>query len=98
MIEIKVKESPEHFYLYCALLYNDNQTVRYSKQTQELKTLVVDILSKNSIRHILMDHHRYYYLRAVLNHKEEAQLQDYIKEISDLCRDSSGNRCYSLFG
>lgn len=91
---IKTIEIPGHFYLYCALLFNDNQTVRYSKDTEALKEKVDEILDRNDFEHLSMPEHRYQYLLSVLNsnnfkpnedtNKSHDEVLAYVKKLSEL--------------
>lgn len=91
---IQTVEIPEHFYLYCALLFNNNTTVRYSKNTEDLKAKVDKILSEKGIEHLDMPDHRYQYLLTILNANNYNPTKDtreshvatlaYIKKISEL--------------
>ena len=64
---VQTIEIPEHFFLYCALIFNNNESVRYSKNTENLKTAVTLILERNKVEHVSMPDHRYQYLLSVLN-------------------------------
>ena len=89
---VQAIEIPEHFFLYCALLYNNNESVRYSKNTENLKTAVTSILERNKVEHISMPDHRYQYLLSILNsnnyeptediRKSHSEMLGYVKSIS----------------
>jgi hypothetical protein len=89
---VQTIEIPEHFFLYCALLFNNNESVRYSKNTENLKTAVTAILEGNKVEHIAMPDHRYQYLLSVLNsknykpteetRKSHEEVLTYVKSIS----------------
>jgi hypothetical protein len=94
---VNTREIPEHFYLYCALLFNNNESVRYSKNTEILKTKVDKILELNKVERIPMPDHRYQYLLSVLNsnnykptegrrepHDEILKYIEYISELPEM--------------
>lgn len=91
---VQTIEIPEHFFLYSALLFNNNETIRYSKNTEDLKAEVTTILERNSVDHLPMPDHRYQYLLSVLNSKDYESIEDnreahrevlkYIKSLSDV--------------
>ena len=91
---VQTIEIPEHFFLYCALLFNNNESVRYSKNTENLKTAVTAILERNKVEHITMPDHRYQYLLSVLNSKNYEPTEEtrkshdgvlkYVKSLSNI--------------
>lgn len=94
MMTIQTVEIPEHFFLYCALLFNNNESVRYSKNTENLKTAVTAILERNKVERISMPDHRYQYLLSVLNsnsygptkesRKSHDEVLKYVKSLSSI--------------
>lgn len=58
---------PQHFYLYCALMYADNRTVGYNEVVEDLRNKVVEILVSRGIPKINMPKHSYHYLMGLLN-------------------------------
>ena len=91
---VQTIEISEHFFLYCALLFNNNESVRYSKNTVNLRVEVEKILELNNVEHISMPDHRYQYLLSVLNSnyyestaetkKSHDEILKYVKSISEL--------------
>ena len=91
---VQTIEIPEHFFLYCALIFNNNESVRYSKNTENLKTAVTAILERNKVEHITMPDHRYQYLLSVLNSKNYEPTEEtrkshdgvlkYVKSLSNI--------------
>ena len=91
---IKTVKIPEHFYLYCALLFNNNETVRYLKNTENLKVKVDKILERNNVERISMPDHRYQYLLSIMNShnyeptedtkKMHSEILKHVKSISEL--------------
>ena len=90
---IKITTLPELFYLYCALLYNNNDSISYFKKTEELKKAVVKILRSCGFPRLIMLDHRYQYLKSLLNspnyeptdqvRPEHHEIVQYVKALSE---------------
>lgn len=93
-MKIQTVASPEHFFTYCALLFNDNHSINYSKNTENLKAEVCKTLEKSNFPHIQMPDHRYQYLLSILNsdgyvpnnntNKDHDEILNYVKTISEI--------------
>lgn len=91
---IQTTDLPELFYLYCALLYNNNDSVSYSKKTEELKNAVIKILKSQEFPYLMMLDHRYQYLKSLLNspnyhptgqaRSEHEEMVRYVKSLSEV--------------
>jgi len=79
-------EIPEHFFLYCALLFNNNESVRYSRNTESLKAEVGRILKRNKVEHTSMSDHRYQYLLSVLNSNHYAPTEETKKSHDEILK------------
>ena len=67
------------FYLYCALIYNGNKTIRLPQPQLQVAEEIKKILEKNNIKEIEMDDHRYQYLLTILG-TTNYQINEYTKQ------------------
>lgn len=67
------------FYLYCALIYTDNKTIRLPQPQLQVAEEIKKILEKNNIKKIEMDDHRYQYLLTILG-TTDYQINEYTKQ------------------
>lgn len=67
------------FYLYCALIYNDNKTIRLPQPQIEVAKNIKKILENNNVKKIQMDDHRYQYLLSILG-TIDYQINEFTKQ------------------
>lgn len=93
-MNLKTQPIDKLFYLYCALVYNNNKTIRIPDSKHELVKKIVKMLKSKNVAQFRMDDHRYQYLLSLLNSENyEQSLQvnpnhvpvlTYIKLLSEL--------------
>jgi len=82
------------FYLYCALIYNDNKTIRLPSPQVLVAENIVELLEGVGYKKVDMPDHRYQYILSLLqspNYKTTDQIRplhidiiEYIKDLSEL--------------
>ncbi len=93
-MNLQIEKSEKHFYLYCALFYNNNRTIDSNDVVSEVSTKVIEVLSAINFRKIDMPMHSYHYLMGLYNPdgyidngntmKQPQEITDYINELSNI--------------